>query len=256
MCASGVLILPPFILCRHTAPGWRGCHGDAELSRLCYLGSRRCLLHFVFSLGFYPADVHAILYLHLVLLILLLILFLLVLLLLLLLLFFTAAWFEQMGVDEHFPKATLVDDTTTHPLPGENETEYIYSWCCIIGLKRKLALSAWSEAECFTISLTSSSRWGPGRRKQASDWILGWAPCLILHLTSCCSWETELEKHWRWCCGHLNLVSGTKRDILYVVGITGVFHEDKKTIPSTSLSYIEQNWPKRYKTKFRTHCFF
>lgn len=41
-------------------------------------------------------------------------------------------------------------------------------------------------------------------RKQGNGWILGWAQCQSHRLTGCCNWETEPERHWRWCCEHLN----------------------------------------------------
>lgn len=52
---------------------------------------------------------------------------------------------------------------------------------------------------------TSSSRLDPKKRKRGSGWNLDWAQCLNRRLTGCCSLETELERHWRWCCEHQNL---------------------------------------------------
>lgn len=63
---------------------------------------------------------------------------------------------------------------------------------------------------------TFSSRWDPGRRTQVSGLILGWAQCQSHHLTGCCSWGTELERHWRWCCEHLNLVGRRDHQMLRV----------------------------------------
>lgn len=69
------------------------------------------------------------------------------------------------------------------------------------------------QRDVNAVWLTSSSMLGPEMRKQGSGWIPGWAPCLSRHLTGCCSWETEPERHWRWCCGRLNLVGKTKQTL-------------------------------------------
>lgn len=112
-----------------------------------------------------------------------------------------AAGLEDTWVNHHLTKPPFVDNPTAHLLPTGKRGKRTDWYQTIDNTLINIVPFFKIQGQCHTVS----SKSGQGRRRQTESNVSAWTLCLRHHLTGCCSWGTEMETCWRWCCGHLSL---------------------------------------------------